>query len=77
MSIIAIGIMQMEPDKGLFDFGLDFLKPIRRIVTTYEQVESFCLEFEVKEKPEDIFRSCRPVDILTLRCIDCNSGQGG
>jgi predicted transcriptional regulator of viral defense system len=37
---------------------LDFLAQIRHIVTTYEQVASFCLEPGMKEKPEDIFRSC-------------------
>lgn len=37
---------------------LDFSAIIRHIVITYKQVESFCLESRVNEKPEDIFRSC-------------------
>ena len=37
---------------------LDFSALIRHIVTTYKQVESFCLEPGMNEKPEDIFRSC-------------------
>lgn len=40
------------------NFVLDFLIQIRHIVTTYKQVESFCLEPGMKKKPEDIFRSC-------------------
>jgi predicted transcriptional regulator of viral defense system len=40
------------------NFALDFLTQIRHIVATCKQVESFCLEPRMKDKPEDIFRSC-------------------
>jgi predicted transcriptional regulator of viral defense system len=50
------------------NFCLVFISLIRHIVATYEQVESSCLEYGVKEKPEDIFRSCggqlRMIDVI-------------
>ena len=39
-----------------FQILLDFLVEIRHIVTTYKQVATLCLESEMKERPEDIFR---------------------